>query len=1818
MKQSTKLLSLVLALVMAFSCMTVVGSALKADVSKEKMTYDSVDDAVLTPEQAATVILNYLDSNVMPDLGVMDLSVLGTLDLTSVDSAVSSIYDLLDNSLLAIVTGDVANLRSNRDLLKGVQRSGGDLEVIYALLNYLGASKTVSVVKKAPYGLLTSKGISLGSLLNGIVKGFMDISEVNDILTNIGGYLTKEVYDMLIHGSYNASYTNESYPAAEDLDSLPAEVDTLDEMIDYAVAGLLVNPQKYTWKTSGETSKKDWDKGSLVMPTVAKKFDVATVASYLSLSDSANSIFALIDKIAPYAIYDLGINPLNNNLKKELFEGVEAELKEISVSSLPADVKTAFETEKAAGKESFMTYISEDKIFHSSADGEWYYTTLKKAQVTAADGSVVKDEDGNAKTESVRKYYRINTAAANSFYELINWDWEITAPNPTDESTKTGEANELDYEAIIAQYGSITQALNHLVYIVADNALSDYAKEYFNEVVYGDTTAGNPVWKDGATSAKEGNSTVFVANLERLLKFLLAEYADKIFGSDSEYIDWEYADVENMSIVELIAHIGPTFFEDAMPQLIIPKDESGLAAFHDGVQLLEFGALVIREFMTEIAPAVNYDAQIFEEGTLTSAEGRQFASHTADEWFNLILNMGMDIAYTYLNQITNFHTEIPAQEITESRWQNMLDAAILWAVGYVSSPDKASGVLAGISYNEVNAVSGPLNKLSYILNTILPLGFVNGCTTEAYDFDVATLFGKLENLFKNFDLDEIVSLFGRNTDAKNNLLNTGDVVTAVLTLADDILALVFRTQILGDKTTISTVLANDNLSTVISNLLTQLKNSKEALLLSALPAACKLVSDFGGEQELGNLKVSLPTTVNLSDGNSPTKDGALKTTFKIVNSSSGLWRGYKDAEGDVQKDNHYTYTIKSVTPYNYDGSACTYITSTTLDKTTLDYGDVATATYQVTGVPSDNDGVIVRYDIVYTVSDEDGNQLGGQDYTVSKYSWLSYNGTSDEATKNKTLTKKGTSTGIYTPQYIDMDNIEDELANMGAVYIDADPDWGSSNRVEDYKISGTTVDGMTPGVAAPDTEKEYILGSNTKRQFWNITVFTNGSYLCTKGSDEEEGDRYLKVSGASFDSAAWKATNKKEGDTTTIPFTFYTKTKGGTEGNGSGDLVIKYFSSVNHNKLTDLVNDETKNPRKKVEYHTDDATYYADRLLRTVDVSEDYIKETTSNATAWVDDNGKVYDDSQVENIKTEKYTNSEVIKSQTGKVGEISVKNVTALNGKTVWDNYYANLEIGMRGAWQGSWRSTSLFNQGELYANLYISSVEVGFIKLSAEELTEIDGAVDIDSAVDALETKLDSVEAQYSDTKDYTDYEMYRWNRYNDVRKDARNIVNAKKAASYSEPDSKFFPYKTSVTQTDINGIVANSENASIIGSYVGGTDNANMISALLEDYTAEEMVQRNKDLSKAKASYAGVSALDVAQASNLLDRIPARLLTRDGGVVKTHIKNEIDSANNMIGKDNSDGLYTDRSWTKYIAALKAAEAVYADADSSQMQVFDAKWELLTCRNELVLVEDEADYSELEELIAQAKNALANQNLYDNTAKELGQVLAELGFGYDDEGNAVQVSLANGEKVDLFPGSAEYVNHEPYSWGDQKYIDRAATALKEALAVLKFKGADVTRTDGGDAIKDIVLVEADEDNEIEEVRLSNVAIIGSKLDAAAVKALFSESKSEDSIVSADINYSAAQEDVDGFVGTNATITFYKTIDEVKVPVATVKLVVEGDVNGDGIVNVLDASITQIVSTAHAELDGAFHVAAKLTGDASAAVNANDYAAVVNKALA
>ena len=107
MKQSTKLLSLVLALIMAFSCMSVIGNAA---LDKNKVKYDTIDDAALTPEQVADIVMDLLDGFIVDaDMGTLDI-VVAKIDMTSLDNLIGSVYDLYDSFTWTLAKGLLGNV----------------------------------------------------------------------------------------------------------------------------------------------------------------------------------------------------------------------------------------------------------------------------------------------------------------------------------------------------------------------------------------------------------------------------------------------------------------------------------------------------------------------------------------------------------------------------------------------------------------------------------------------------------------------------------------------------------------------------------------------------------------------------------------------------------------------------------------------------------------------------------------------------------------------------------------------------------------------------------------------------------------------------------------------------------------------------------------------------------------------------------------------------------------------------------------------------------------------------------------------------------------------------------------------------------------------------------------------------------------------------------------------------------------------------------------------------------------------------------------------------------------------------------------------------------------------------------------------------------------------------------------------------------------------------------------------------------------------------------------------------------------------------
>lgn len=1741
MKQSTKLLSLVLALVMAFSCMTVIGNAA---LIKSEVTWDNIDDADLTPEQVADLALDLVDNDLLAGIEPIDLSILGKLRLNKIDYICEDISDLTGGFVWGIGKGLLGDLGDmDFGAIKNKSRSQGDVQMIKNVVALLGNNS--GIISKIAYGLGTSDGISLG-----IVGKFLDLGDIGDLLGDIPNLVRTLVYDMLIYGSYGYDQDSEELGGTTPFSSL-------DTMVNTAVNNLLLNPQDYDYDP--DTDEKVWDMKSVLLPSYIADTDRHT------FDLTQDSVFGALDILAQYAIDDIGINALNNNLKKVLMEAVEADFVEIDKAALPAAVAADFEVDVDEAEKSYVTYIAYDRMCKDGTN--WYYTTVEREDMIDENGDPVVDKEGNVQTERVRKYFKINMAAANEFAALINWDWHFVG-------SEGGEGTPLLYEDILSIDGTIAGGINHLISIVYENALTEEVKSDF-ETVTGDT------WIDG------GNENL-TDNITRVVKYLLVNFGDRIFGSDSAYANYTWEDVAELSVVDIVAMIGPSFFQDAMPQIIIPKNADGSYAFHNGVQILEFGALVIREFATDIAPNVNYDSFIFEAGNVKSANDRLFKTYDVDGWFNVILNMGLDIGYTYLNQITNFNTAIPAAGITETRWQDMLDDAIMWAVNYVS--DGTNSVLMGMEPATIEKINGPLSKLSYILNTILPLGFINGCAGD-YAVDLNVVLQHLKDFFETFDLSIIAGFFGRS--AEYNILDE-PVVPMALDLVNRILNLVFNnTKIITNSGTLDSVITKANLKTTVQTLLNALNGRVQntGLLESALPVVGKLIKGWGTEQNFNTPQISLSRSIDLTNGATTEAQ-----TVNVRNASDGVWRHYRDAAGNEYTDAQYKIVLKSVAVFdNISDNASPYVTVTQPGTNAIDYGQSGSFTYSAANVPTS--GALVRFEVKYQVIGEDDQPMAnGKEFVTKSYAWLNYNPT--DAGQAVTNDSKLLHTAIYTPQYIGINAVTEDggsaLKGISTSYFGRDYEFCTKSQTGKITNKSGTVAGLTFASLSQE-----FANSDKGRYARDIRNFDNYTHTCVNKDGENTSDT-IKVNG-SIDVAAFKAANKTSGSK--AEFSIDLTDKDATE---NKTFTLVFYDDIYYNKLSTLAANEMDAMRLAADYNLT-GIVYANNVLTTANSTDEetgdiIFRDSNFSTAVWVlpedidyyaTGSATEYADSQVTVTKTDEETGVDLEGTVVIDGKDTKVVKVTKIDCATAINNYVAAFVPGIRGGMQ-AWNANSVYNFQALYEALYVTANDIGYCKKTAEQVAALGD--NVDGAIDTLKTTLKNIEATYTENYDYTDYKMYRLNRLNDARDDAWYYVNLKNDASnatVAEID-EVFPY-AGINEDDLRALVK------------GDKYEANIL-ALLEEMDEEQLKQTTQWLADKKLEYQSAKLLDVEMAQSYLELTSQRLLKRDHKVLTNFLADEIASAEAMVGDESE---YTARSWTKYSAALQRAKDVLNGANGeicSQKNVFDAKYELMCCRNELVKVADEADYSELEALIEQATFALENQNLYDNEPVDFGRVLAELGYH----------TFTNGDfnEFDLFPGSAIYVNTEPYAKDQQDDVDQAAYELKVELAKLKFKNVNVT----GAGVADETLVEGDEEAGIEAV-VAKVARIGALLDADAVKALFSATADGANVTKDLINVSddtvyTVDTDLAGFAGTDATVTFYTLVSGVKIPVATVKIVVEGDINGDGVINVLDASIAELASNSHAELEGCFFLAANL--DTEEGINAKDYSAVLNKALA
>ena len=238
MKKMKRLLAVILASLLILSSATAAASAYKYDSYKDgKLTkYDFTDSAVLTTEQYASMLLDYADEALAKENITMDLSILGKLDATSIDNALSSVYKLINsNGAILNLAGDLKHV--NVSAIKSTRRSNGtDVAVIKSLLQFLADNK--GIVKKAVVGGV-GKYKRDGGIDLGVANSFVKVE------------LNVEV--MLREMIWGLAYPNTEYNSSNNIDSM------LQVIIQNALAGVKEIPESVRNLVDLNSTKSTYD-----------------------------------------------------------------------------------------------------------------------------------------------------------------------------------------------------------------------------------------------------------------------------------------------------------------------------------------------------------------------------------------------------------------------------------------------------------------------------------------------------------------------------------------------------------------------------------------------------------------------------------------------------------------------------------------------------------------------------------------------------------------------------------------------------------------------------------------------------------------------------------------------------------------------------------------------------------------------------------------------------------------------------------------------------------------------------------------------------------------------------------------------------------------------------------------------------------------------------------------------------------------------------------------------------------------------------------------------------------------------------------------------------------------------------------------------------------------------------------------------------------------------------------------------------------------------------------------------------------------------
>lgn len=1712
MKKSTKLLSVILAVVMIFSTMSVMAFAAKTEyqTSDNLTALDaySPDGAVtrLSTEERMSVVFDFLDvtlaaANINMGDVINKAGLHLVIDLRSVNAlcgTIDSAQALLNNGLVKLVKGLLGIVKDAnlKNWPSGMTRENHDqLDIVNGIATLL--NDNAGLVKTV---------INDGKLDVGIIGNFVDISGVNKYLADLPGMLKGLVYPMFARVDDDMTLINTYSTTTANPDTLVKNV----------LINAMSKPQSYTsykedasgncvsnhiaLPTSAEAGLRNYyvkgsdSKGAYIEVyeyNTDKKTYVSQDEKYYKTKETdiegnGTGVYVYTNasgENVKYYVKDSYFLPSlatsgkvseifnldSNTLVSALYQVAPYVFKDLAPVVLNGSVKMllaqwfgAEKTELFGGKASEATAVlaklpSDVKAFYSKAAGaynwEWSDFTI------GSDGNGyyrLVSKDGLTET-----WLKFDMSTANSFAKLINWNYTISG-DFVDEFMPTA-ANNGSVTASAAGYTTVLAALNDFVGKAIDTMLSDTAKAAIN-------------WT-------KGDNTKLIPNLRKALQYVAAYNPEYLFGTGYETVYAGYYDTvvdKSASNQDVVTALGAIGVKALMPQIILPS-----AAELKGQNVTALLACVIRELATQFVPTYNYDALIYADyNSKTLVKGKD-----SGYWLDVIFTMGTDIGMKYLSKLADLGSDkaggyqfeasktykLADFEKNTRAWEKTIDWIIDWAL--TSDNEWCWKFQKLINTGDLDldlaTAQDPWVKLDKIIRDVLPVEkIINETAADGKTFLETVLREDIIDRLLNLDVSKLLgtnSVTGIFNIPANSTLRTEAMYPAVFRIVRELLNKVLgkvcgNTALIADSyNSLDAILKKEAIADLAEKLIVGIAYAVKSggLLDVALPFVNFFLGWTTNAQSYAEPKLTVDKgTLNYVQ----LTNGQMNTTLKVTNASAGMLLKHGDTY-----DHPYMLTLKSVT---VNGTEML----TAADKKPLSPYESKDVTLNA-AVHTDS---LVKVTAVYSFTFKDGTAYDG-DITSTTFEYAT----------NDTADTVGSA----------WDSGEKKATYLAVDYV---------------KMKGaTTTDCLVTNPSALASAISNIAVT------WTNTRDTDCKF--TKGSISGFDANYFESSGQ-----AEALVNKT--------FLKYVK----DDDSYTGNIV-----TVNPLRLKSDVDAATV---------PSGATY--DLGNQAVTVSGSHRNKTrTLDMSAPL---GTLY------------YYNGTNVKNAVD--SEFKANRDSSKYPAEAWDTYWTALTAAAKIAY-GPFKKANLGNYSDANLTAAITALETAVKALDTASTTPSSGSATVTPA---------PIEAALKDAGDinYQNFDLYAYWAYEKAMKAGNAIIDAYKGPVAPE---KYID-GSSLSEAEITAI-ANKANATYK-------------SAIVASMKAPSIEAQNAYMDAVKAYKApSYSELEVLNSAKNIAWYASFLKSAAVKTEKQFLDKEIKAAKAQ-GYKEAD--YTAGSYARYTKALAAAEALNANANALQSEVFDVKYELEIAQRALMPKSASAleagAYTELEAVIAQAKSIFTDNSAYTFDASKAdglskteayAKLVSVLGYEYTDE---------KGNTANLYSGSAENyaANDRFYSNVVAAQIDAVITNLKNAMAPFVCKYVAVPTTAGSNEGVSVT----------ENASLITGVTPGSL--ATADDVLARVTAKDPSATTLNVAANAA-----GLYGTGATATL--SLKSSGAPVAIYTVVIYGDVNGDGVVDGFDASSMDLAINNKAALTGAYKTAGGL---ATGKVDLANYGLVVDAA--